>query len=196
MMRLYLIRHGMTFGNTLGRYIGTTDEPLTEDGRAALEQLSYPGTELLFASPLLRCRETAGILFPEMEPEIVKGFAECDFGTFENKNYKELDGNGDYQRWIDSNGTLPFPGGESPEAFRKRCVEAFDAVMDICRKRKAGSAACVVHGGTIMSILAEYAVPREEFYHWQVRNGEGYVCTVDLTQWGNGNRKIKVQGRI
>lgn len=196
MMRLYLIRHGMTFGNTLGRYIGTTDEPLTEDGRAALEQLSYPGTELLFASPLLRCRETAEILFPEMEPEIVKGFAECDFGAFENKNYKELDGNGDYQRWIDSNGTLPFPGGESPEAFRKRCVEALDAVMDICRKRKAGSAACVVHGGTIMSILAEYAVPGEEFYHWQVRNGEGYVCTVDLTQWGNGNREIKVQGRI
>lgn len=196
MMRLYLIRHGMTFGNTLGRYIGTTDEPLTEDGRAALEQLSYPGTELLFASPLLRCRETAELLFPEMEPEIVKGFAECDFGAFENKNYKELDGNGDYQRWIDSNGTLPFPGGESPEAFRKRCVEAFDAVMDICRKRKAGSAACVVHGGTIMSILAEYAVPGEEFYHWQVRNGEGYVCTVDLTQWGNGNREIKVQGRI
>lgn len=196
MMRLYLIRHGMTFGNTLGRYIGTTDEPLTEDGRAALEQLSYPGTELLFASPLLRCRETAEILFPEMEPEIVKGFAECDFGAFENKNYKELDGNGDYQRWIDSNGTLPFPGGESPEAFRKRCVEAFDAVMDICRKKKAGSAACVVHGGTIMSILAEYAVPGEEFYHWQVRNGEGYVCTVDLTQWGNGNREIKVQGRI
>lgn len=196
MMRLYLIRHGMTFGNTLGRYIGTTDEPLTEDGRAALEQLSYPGTELLFTSPLLRCRETAEILFPEMEPEIVKGFAECDFGAFENKNYKELDGNGDYQRWIDSNGTLPFPGGESPEAFRKRCVEAFDAVMDICRKKKAGSAACVVHGGTIMSILAEYAVPGEEFYHWQVRNGEGYVCTVDLTQWGNGNREIKVQGRI
>lgn len=196
MMRLYLIRHGMTFGNTLGRYIGTTDEPLTEDGRAALEQLSYPGTELLFASPLLRCRETAGILFPEMKPEIVKGFAECDFGAFENKNYKELDGNGDYQRWIDSNGTLPFPGGESPEAFRKRCVEAFDAVMDICREKKAGSAACVVHGGTIMSILAEYAVPGEEFYHWQVRNGEGYVCTVDLTQWGNGNREIKVQGRI
>lgn len=196
MMRLYLIRHGMTFGNTLGRYIGTTDEPLTEDGRAALEQFSYPGTELLFASPLLRCRETAEILFPEMEPEIVKGFAECDFGAFENKNYKELDGNGDYQRWIDSNGTLPFPGGESPEAFRKRCVEAFDAVMDICRERKAGSAACVVHGGTIMSILAEYAVPGEEFYHWQVRNGEGYVCTVDLAQWGNGNREIKVQGRI
>lgn len=196
MMRLYLIRHGMTFGNTLGRYIGTTDEPLTEDGRAALEQLSYPGAELLFASPLLRCRETAGILFPETEPEIVKGFAECDFGAFENKNYKELDGNGDYQRWIDSNGTLPFPGGESPEAFQKRCVEAFDAVIDVCRKRKAGSAACVVHGGTIMSILAEYAVPREDFYHWQVRNGEGYICTVDLTQWGNGNRKIKVQERI
>ncbi len=195
-MRLYLIRHGMTFGNTLGRYIGTTDEPLTEEGRAALGQFTYPDTELLFVSPLLRCRETARILFPKTEQELVGDFAECDFGAFENKNYKELDGNKEYQRWIDSNGTLPFPGGESPEAFRKRCAQAFDAVIRLCRKRGAGSAACVVHGGTIMSILAAYAVPGEDFYHWHVRNGEGYACTVDLKQWEAGNCVIKVQEKI
>ena len=28
MLKLYMIRHGMTYGNTQGRYIGTTDEPL------------------------------------------------------------------------------------------------------------------------------------------------------------------------
>ena len=46
---------------------------------------------------------------------------ECDFGDFENKNYKELSGNPDYQAWIDSGGALPFPGGEDPEGFRNRC---------------------------------------------------------------------------
>ena len=50
---------------------------------------------------------------------------ECDFGDFENKNYKELSGNPDYQAWIDSGGTLPFPGGEDSEAFRIRCREGF-----------------------------------------------------------------------
>ncbi len=36
-VELYLIRHGKTYGNTLGRYIGTTDEELCEEGREALE---------------------------------------------------------------------------------------------------------------------------------------------------------------
>ena len=38
-----------------------------------------------------------------------------NFGSFEGKTYFDLNGNEDYQRWIDSGGTLPFPGGESRE---------------------------------------------------------------------------------
>ena len=40
MKELYLIRHGKTYGNTLGRYIGTTDEPLCEEGREALQAIA------------------------------------------------------------------------------------------------------------------------------------------------------------
>ena len=36
MRRVYLIRHGLTEGNRLRRYIGRTDEPLCAAGRAAL----------------------------------------------------------------------------------------------------------------------------------------------------------------
>ena len=31
MIKIAMIRHGKTYGNTLGRYIGVTDEPLCED---------------------------------------------------------------------------------------------------------------------------------------------------------------------
>ena len=48
-----------------------------------------------------------------------------DFGEFEGKNYIELQKDPNYQAWIDSNGTLPFPGGESREAFIKRCEQGF-----------------------------------------------------------------------
>ena len=128
-MKLYLIRHGMTFGNTLGRYIGTTDEPLSPEGRAALGQYAYLACGVLFVSPLKRCRETAQLLYPGKEQHVIRGFAECDFGEFENKNYRELSGNPDYQRWIDSGGTMAFPGGESQESFRRRCAEAFLEMM-------------------------------------------------------------------
>ena len=59
--------------------------------------------------------------------------AECDFGEFENKNYKELSDNPHYQEWIDSNGTLPFPGGESKEECADRNLKGFDEVLKACR---------------------------------------------------------------
>ena len=112
MIKLYLIRHGQTPGNKLSRYIGTTDEPLSDEGREFLKKISYPMPEELFVSPLLRCVETAEILFPGKQLHIIEELSECDFGEFENKNYKELAGNENYQKWIDSNGTMPFPGGD------------------------------------------------------------------------------------
>lgn len=33
MIKIAMIRHGKTYGNTLGRYIGVTDEPLCEEGK-------------------------------------------------------------------------------------------------------------------------------------------------------------------
>ena len=125
MKELYLIRHGKTYGNTLGRYIGTTDEPLCEEGREALQAIFeaglYPMPDVLYGSPLKRCRETASLIYPTLTQREEPLLRECDFGDFENKNYLELNGNPDYQAWVDSGGTLPFPGGESREAFQERC---------------------------------------------------------------------------
>ena len=39
-MDIYLIRHGKTKGNLEGRYIGTTDEPLCEEGKQSLMQMA------------------------------------------------------------------------------------------------------------------------------------------------------------
>lgn len=65
MLKLWLIRHGMTEGNRHGRYIGVTDEPLCEEGRESLLQMAYPVPQAVYASPMLRCTQTAGILYPE-----------------------------------------------------------------------------------------------------------------------------------
>ena len=133
MLKLWFVRHGMTEGNSHQRYIGVTDEPLCEEGRKLLEKFTYPAVQALFVSPLKRCRETASILFPKGEQRIVPLLAECDFGEFENKNYKELSDNPHYQEWIDSNGTLPFPGGESKEECADRNLKGFDEVLKACR---------------------------------------------------------------
>ena len=90
MIKIAMIRHGKTYGNTLGRYIGVTDEPLCEEGKKELEQRTMDTVELLFVSPLKRCLETADVLYPYAKQVKIPEFAECNFGEFENKNYQEL----------------------------------------------------------------------------------------------------------
>lgn len=192
MIKIYLIRHGQTPGNKLSRYIGTTDEPLSEEGRAFLEKLDYPMPDTLYVSPLFRCVETAEILFPEKEMHIIEELSECDFGEFENKNYKELSGNENYQKWIDSNGTLPFPGGESRENFKRRSLKGFQKAVAQCIREEVNTAALVIHGGTIMNIMEEYGDRQRTFYEWHVKNGGGYQVTVDPSDWQKGRRELKV----
>jgi len=189
MAEILLVRHGKTAGNLEGRYIGSrTDEPLCEEGIRALEEKVqagiYQSVDVVYASPMIRCRQTAKILWPEFVDwiHIVDNLRECDFGAFENKNYQELSGNADYQAWIDSNGTLPFPEGESNEAFRQRCCEAFLKITEELQRQeeKTGKtlrAAVVVHGGTIMAILERFGSPKKNYFDYQVKNGCGYRLT-------------------
>lgn len=191
MAELILIRHGKTAGNLLGRYIGSrTDEPLCDEGREGLAGKQLPEVERLYVSPMKRCVETAEILWPGFDRKKIQkvtDLRECDFGDFENKNYKELSGNGDYQAWIDSNGTLPFPNGESMDAFKSRCLEAFARIVEEVSgaeqewiaSGKIGifRAGIVVHGGTIMAILEQYGYPKAAYFDYQVKNGCGYRLT-------------------
>ena len=192
MIELYFIRHGKTYGNTLGRYIGTTDESLCSEGRQALKRFFYPQVEAVYASPMKRCLETADLLWPEPPIRGFEKLRECDFGEFENKNYQELKDNPRYQAWVDSEGRMPFPGGERREDFQNRCCEGFIEVLEEIRKKGCKKAALVVHGGTIMSILAAYGEPKKAFYDWQVKNGMGWLAHWDESNEG-GIRLYEVE---
>lgn len=176
-MKIILLRHGRTQGNLLRRYIGgRTDEPLIPQERERLRALHAPKADRVFASPLLRCMETAAILYSDQEITKVPDLRECDFGRFENHNYQELKDEPAYQAWLDSNGTLPFPEGESRRDFTSRCVRAFeDAVQDL----PEGDHAFVVHGGTIMAIMERFARPQGDYYDFQVSNGAGYILNME-----------------
>lgn len=203
------IRHGMTQANGEHRYIGKTDEPLSETGIRLLQEkkkeyFSSP-PEFLYASPMKRCVQTAEILF-RRKPVLIPEWKEMDFGQFEGKNYEELKDNPDYQKWIDSNGTLPFPGGESREQFIRRSMEGFDRMMSDILKRSEKNTGIqndtdtrylksnrgteipvvtVVHGGTIMAVLS--SLTGGEYFDFQVKNGEGYETVLE---WIQGRWKI------
>lgn len=188
MQRIILIRHGKTRGNTEGRYIGTTDEPLMESEAGDLEKYSIGPVDAVFSSPMKRCMMTAQILFPRQALQLVKNLRECDFGDFENKNYQEMSGDPIYQAWLDSGGMSGFPGGETVEEFTDRTVKGFRQISRTILERGYQTAAVVCHGGTIMSLLSAYGFPERDYYSWHVENGEGYVIRCDAEQFLAGSR--------
>ncbi|MCD8231303.1 MAG: histidine phosphatase family protein [Clostridiales bacterium] len=208
-MEILLVRHGMTADNREGRYIGRTDEPLLPEFCEILRRSKYRSfyPEIVYSSPLLRCRQTAEILFfdgaaeektelakPNLRESDEKSFGrlvisenlrEMDFGDFENKNYEELKDEPIYQEWINAGGQFAFPGGEEPDAFRRRCREAFEDCLADAGEKGAERIAFAVHGGTIMSIMEEYGTPKGDFYRWQVKNGEGIFLTLPAVDHKN-----------
>lgn len=181
-MRVYFIRHGATKGNLEHRYVGRTDEGILDK---EWNTLRMTGEELgqmdhVFVSPYLRCIQSAKALFgrEKSELEVVEGFREMDFGAFDYKNYRELNGNPDYQRFIDSGGTIAFPEGEEPKGFKERCQRAYEQCMEKAQAQEWEKVAFVVHGGTIMAILEKYGIPKQEYFDYQVGNGQGFMGEV------------------
>ena len=75
-MKILLIRHGKTAGNLEKRYIGRTDEPLCDAGISELKQTRFPRCGVLVSSPMLRCVQSAALLFPAQQIHICDAFRE------------------------------------------------------------------------------------------------------------------------
>lgn len=193
---LYLIRHGATVANEEHRYLGWTEEPLSDVGIKKLKELAekrkLPKPQRVFASPMQRCRQSAEILFPGVPVCKVPEWKEMNFGNFENKNYEELKDDPAYQAWIDGGGKGAFPGGESREAFIRRTVTGMERVgRCLSGGASCDPVVCLIHGGTIMALLSYYA--GGAYFDYQVENAAGYHCRLIIV----GNKmKILIEERI
>ncbi len=193
-MIITLIRHGRTQGNIERQYIGSTDQPLAPSGvddiSARVNAGIYPAADRVYVSPMLRCVQTAGIIYPGHELIKVPDLRECSFGIFEAKTHDVLIENSDYVQFLESGGNYAFPGGDSFEGFVARCVTAFQGIMDEIIDSGCGACSVVCHGGSIMSIMSSVCQPQKSYYEWQVANGCGYSVTL------NGDRTVSLAGVI
>lgn len=184
-MEIFLIRHAQTQGNIERRYIGRIDQPLSQAGVACFCNLAYPMAQRVYVSPLLRCRQTAQILYPGEQPVVLDSLRECDFGDFEGKCHRELEALPEYQEWIASGGEAAPPNGESGRGFRERCCNGFAQAIEDCFRDQISRVAFVIHGGTIMAVMERFAKGKP-FYDWQVPNLGGWSACVTEEQWAKG----------
>jgi broad specificity phosphatase PhoE len=157
MHRLTLIRHALTEWNVGGRFQGQTDVALSEEGREQARRLArhVRGLEqgaVVYASPLVRARETAEIAFPRREIRLDARLSELDFGDLEGNTQEENERHQGWAQWMADPYERRAPGGESYRKLRERAVawmEELSAAGD-----GAEHVVAVSHSGTIQMLLA------------------------------------------
>ncbi len=150
---LFFLRHGDT--GFQGRYIGTTDVPLTKGGK---EQVRKTGTVLqeqgiakIVCSPLLRCQQTLEIVNLPCTSQLSELLREVDFGRWEGKSFAEIVQSDQnlVDSWVKEPENFSFPGGESLAAFQKR-IATFKTELE---KMGEDKILVIAHGGIIRHLL-------------------------------------------
>lgn len=182
--------HGIgVAGPAAGLYIGSgTDIPLCDEGRAQLKELKerfeYPQVDTVFSSPLVRAVETANILFPNAGHQFtVHDLREAGFGVFENRPVKDLVKEEDFKKWITPGSGFVPEGAEPTEQFHARCAETLLKLFEYMIRMDVTEAACVTHGGVIMSMLSQRALPSRHPEQWMADPGCGYTVQTDVQLW-------------
>lgn len=185
--RIVFVRHGMTEANEDGRYIGTTDLPLSDKGAQELiekaEKLDYGRVQKVYTSPLRRCKQTANILFPNTFTADIELLRELDFGEFENKRVSDLMETEEYKKFIKGGLDNPPPGGESARDMVNRCYEAIRMIISDMMYDGLTRAAVVTHGGIIMNMLSCFGLPKRSPMEYACDFGEGYEIIVTADVW-------------
>lgn len=184
---IHFIRHGAIDETLSGKYIGTTDVPLSDKGKMDLKKLDYeyryPGAQVVFTSPLKRCTETCRILYPEQNPLSIANLSECNFGEWEGKTADELKSDPDFEKWLAGDNSVKPPRGESNADFTRRICLMFESIVEGLMKTGTTESVIVTHGGVIMTLLAVYGLPQAKPFEWTMDNGFGYSLRVTPMLW-------------
>ncbi len=187
--RISIIRHGLTYANENGIYIGSTDLSLSDKGCAELaakmDEFDYPKVHRVYSSPLKRCTETAEILFPDRELVISEGMRELDFGEFEGKSVDELVNREDYKAWLGGGRDARPPKGESLEEMTARIYASFHNIIIDMMNNGLTHCALITHGGIISNLLTGFGLPKYDPKYLNAPCGEGFDLMVTAQMWLN-----------
>ena len=189
-MKIYLLRHGKTAYNAEHRYQGHRDIPLSVEGEAELIRADLDPA-VVYVSPLRRARRTAERLFPDAGQSVVEAFIEMDFGAFEGRSYLEMENDRDYRAWVEGGCNGRCPGGEDRPEFCRRVCAAFVPLVEQTVGQGLPELVIVAHGGVLMALMEQFALPERGYFDWEAPNGGGYVLVWEAGLW-QSSRKLRL----
>lgn len=182
-MRLLLLRHGQTYGNTSGAldtaYPGLD---LTELGvrqaEAAARVLESTGIDGIYVSPLVRTHQTAAPLaaVTGLEPVVLEGLREIAAADYEMATDHDsiLGYIGTVADWIEGRFDTRMSGGEDGHEF----LDRYDAAIGRIIAAGHRSALVVSHGAAIRTWVASRAT--DSATHAMATEGLANTALIEL----------------
>ncbi|MCF8057628.1 MAG: histidine phosphatase family protein [Desulfocapsa sp.] len=181
--RLILLRHGNT--GFEDRYIGTKDVPLSSTGMARIVSLESTfqsqKVERIVVSPMLRCRQSAELLFSDRSFSYDDDLREVDFGRWEGLNFSEIvEKDPDLvDKWAAWTPEFCFPQGECIGNFLSRVHDAGVRLAESSDK----NILVIAHGGVIRALICYFLkLKASDYLLFQVEMGK--YATLNLFREG------------
>jgi broad specificity phosphatase PhoE len=150
---LWLIRHAETEWSKAKKHTGRTDIPLTGEGRehavALRERLAGLDFAAVFASPLVRARDTAELAGLGDCVQLRDDLMEWDYGAYEGRTTEEIrEDRPEWFLWTDG-----VPGGERPDDVGARADRVIAEAVAVDEDRPV---ALVAHGHILRVVAARW----------------------------------------
>jgi broad specificity phosphatase PhoE len=156
-LRITLVRHGETTGQSSIRYYGATDIPLSPPGEEQMRRvaaaLAGDTFDRVLTSKLHRSRRAAEIIAPDgPTPVPIARFNEVNFGDWEGLTRDEIAERDPrtYEIWQGNKDAFRYPGGESRLELSQRVVSGLRQELDT---QPGGRWLMPLHRGVIAVIL-------------------------------------------
>ena len=175
---LYLVRHGRTDANARGLLQGRLDPSLDEVGRAQARAIAgmIGQVDEVFASPLVRARETAEHF--DRPVTLDARWLELAYGVLEGTPAADVAGE-IWQQWRDDP-DFATPGGESFGSLNARVREACGELIGRIEERRV---VVVSHVSPIKAAVAwALNAPLDIMFHCHL--AQASVCQVSIGKFG------------
>lgn len=184
---IYLIRHGETEWNRLGKFRGRNEIPLNKNGVNSAhitgKGLKDSNIEVFFTSPLKRAVQTAEIISSYVKGSNVivdNGFQNIEIGEWEGMTKEEvkLKYPKGLDMWFHEPQNLIFPGGESIIDVQKRAFKRLNEIIKLDYKIMA----VVSHRSVLKVLLTSILELKEDNYFWRIRIGTAHAVKIEYSE--------------
>jgi broad specificity phosphatase PhoE len=183
--RIILVRHGHVDWHDPERFRGRAELELTERGRrqaraAALRIATAWQPDAVFASPLVRCRETAAAIGSgcRLAVQTVDELVDIDYGAWQGLTRAEAAAGWPQavELWFRAPHLAVIPGGETLPALLSRTAPALQGIL---RRHPQGTVVVVGHD-SVNRVLLLHALELPLSRYWHLRQDPCGISTLSF----------------